>query len=84
MALTHHEAKVLAALTFSPRSASLTVNELRILTELPESSVRRALLRLSRHGLAVDTRGVPARWGSTERGGTAIRRPFYRQYGAVR
>lgn len=84
MALTHHEAKVLAALTFSATTSALTVSELCRFTGLSGSSVRRALLRLSRDGLAVDTHGVPTRWRPTERGEIAIRRPFYRQYGGVR
>lgn len=84
MVLTHYEAKVLAVLAFSTRPRPLTVSELRTLTELPECSVRRALLRLSRDGLTVGTRGFPARWRPTERGGIAIRRPFYRQYGGAR
>lgn len=75
MALTESEAKVLGTLPISSIAAALTVREISRETGLPETSIRRALLRLVRSGLAMATRQGPARWRSTDRGRRAMRRP---------
>lgn len=82
MAFTECEAKVLAALVVLESTDSLTVSELCHRTKLTETAVRHALLRLSRDGLAMNTRQAPSRYRSTKRGAVAIRRPVYRQLGA--
>ncbi|MFE3190854.1 hypothetical protein ACFXHA_17720 [Nocardia sp. NPDC059240] len=83
MALTEPEAKVLGALPTSKAAAALTVRELGRETRLPETSIRRALLRLARSGLVVATLHGPARWRSTERGRLVIFKPEYREYAGV-
>lgn len=80
MALTEAEVKVLGALAIAGGAGARTVRDLSRDTELPETSIRRALLRLVRSGLAVATLQSPARWLSTSRGRIAIRRPGYREY----
>ncbi|WP_442790110.1 MarR family transcriptional regulator [Nocardia sp. CDC160] len=77
MALTRAEAKVLRVLADSSDECSPTVRELSRATELPEASIRRALMRLERSGLAVVTPQSPARWRRTERGRQALHRPVY-------
>ncbi|WP_157762609.1 helix-turn-helix domain-containing protein [Nocardia yamanashiensis] len=84
MALTEHEAKVLAALAILEPTGSLTVNELCHHARLTATAVRHALLRLSRDGLAMKTKQAPSRYRSTSRGSVAIRRPVYRQFGGRR
>ncbi|WP_157514428.1 helix-turn-helix domain-containing protein [Nocardia concava] len=80
MALTEQEAKVLGILANSDVTAPFTVRGLSVATGLPESSIRRALLRLVRTGLAAVTPQSPARWQSTDRGRLAMCRPRYREY----
>ncbi|MFE3798669.1 MarR family transcriptional regulator [Nocardia tengchongensis] len=84
MAFTEPEAKVLGALSSLNRSYALTVRELCRATGLPEASVQRALLRLSRSGLAMGAPHGPARWRCTDRGRVAITRPVYRDYARTR
>ncbi|MFE5289772.1 helix-turn-helix domain-containing protein [Nocardia sp. NPDC056611] len=84
MAFTEPEAKVLGALSSLGLPHVLTVRELCRATGLPETSVHRALLRLSRTGLALVTRHGPARWRCTDRGRLAITRPVYRDYARTR
>lgn len=83
MALTEPEAKVLGALSFPNPQQALTVRQLSHETALPETTIRRALLRLVRTGLAVTTRQGPARWRSSDRGRLTILGPRYRDYTAV-
>ncbi|WP_157534947.1 helix-turn-helix domain-containing protein [Nocardia inohanensis] len=80
MAFTESEAKVLDALSVLGPACTLSVPQLRRATGLPETSIHRALLRLSRTGLAVGTREGPVGWCSTARGRIAITRPVYREY----
>ncbi|APA95657.1 MarR family transcriptional regulator [Nocardia seriolae] len=84
MAFTESEAKVLGALASLDPPHALTVRQLCRTTRLPETSVHRALLRLSRTGLAMSTRQGPAGWHCTDRGRLAITRPVYRDYAGVR
>ncbi|MFJ9367132.1 helix-turn-helix domain-containing protein [Nocardia sp. NPDC101769] len=83
MALTEPEARVLGALRISSVESALTVRELSRETGLPETSIRRALLRLVRTGLAVATVQGPARWRSTDRGRLTICRAGYQEYTGV-
>ncbi|MEV6772045.1 helix-turn-helix domain-containing protein [Nocardia sp. NPDC051030] len=75
MAFTEPEAKVLGALSNQVPPHALTVRQLCRATRLPETSVHRALLRLSRTGLATGTLHGPAQWRCTHRGRLAITRP---------
>ncbi|WP_330178740.1 hypothetical protein OHB26_19665 [Nocardia sp. NBC_01503] len=84
MAFTEPEAKVLGALSNLDPPHALSVRQLCCATLLPETSVHRALLRLSRTGLAMGTLQGPARWRCTDRGRLAITRPVYRDYAGVR
>ncbi|MFD7843272.1 helix-turn-helix domain-containing protein [Nocardia sp. NPDC059764] len=84
MAFTEPEAKALGALSSLDLSHMLTVRELCRATGVPETSVHRALLRLSRAGLAMGTPQGPARWRCTDRGRLAITRPVYRDYARTR
>ncbi|WP_460726961.1 helix-turn-helix domain-containing protein [Nocardia heshunensis] len=80
MAFTEPEAKVLGALSMLSAARSLTAQQLCRATQLPDTSVHRALVRLSRTGLAMSTARGAARWKATERGRLAIMRPVYREY----
>ncbi|MEV6772978.1 helix-turn-helix domain-containing protein [Nocardia sp. NPDC051030] len=80
MAFTEPEAKVLGTLSNLEPARTLTARQLCCATGLPEASVHRALLRLSRTGLVMGTLQGPARWRSTNRGRVAITRPVYRDY----
>lgn len=82
MALTESEAKVLGALPISSGKAR-SVEELSRVTGVPETSIRRALMRLVRTGLAISPGRDPARWHSTDRGRLTICRPEYREYAAA-
>ncbi|MFE3795806.1 helix-turn-helix domain-containing protein [Nocardia tengchongensis] len=82
MAFTQSEAKVLGALSVLGDSQDMTVRQISRATGLPDTSIHRALLRLSRSGLAVGTPRGTARWRSTERGRLAIARSVYREYTA--
>ncbi|MFB8008321.1 MarR family transcriptional regulator [Nocardia sp. NPDC056000] len=84
MAFTEQEAKVLGALSNMDASQALTVRQLCRATGLPETSIHRALMRLSRTGLAMGTLQGPARWRCTDRGRLAITRPVYRDYAGIR
>ncbi|WP_330249766.1 helix-turn-helix domain-containing protein [Nocardia sp. NBC_00565] len=83
MAFTEPEAKVLGALSNLDPPHGLTVRQLCRVTGLPETSVHRALLRLSRTGLAMSPLHSPARWRCTDRGRLAITRPVYRDYAGI-
>lgn len=83
MALTEPEAKILGVLPLSDAASAPTVRELSRETGLPETSIRRALLRLVRTGLAVATLHGPARWRATDRGRLTISQPGYREYAAT-
>ncbi|WP_433592337.1 MarR family transcriptional regulator [Nocardia sp. CA-145437] len=80
MAFTEPEAKVLGALSILKPEQALTVRQLCRTTGLPDSSIHRALMRLSRTGLALGTLQGPARWRATNRGRVAITRRVYREY----
>ncbi|MFE3984749.1 helix-turn-helix domain-containing protein [Nocardia tengchongensis] len=80
MAFTEAEAKVLGALAILDVDDALTVRQLCRATGLPDTSIHRALMRLSRTGLAMGTVQGPARWRCTDRGRRAIARPVYRDY----
>ncbi|APA97335.1 hypothetical protein [Nocardia seriolae] len=80
MALSEPEAKVLGALFYSNGMQVLTVQRIRLTTRLSEGSVRRALLRLARTGLALSTQQRPANWRPTERGRLVINKPPYIEY----
>lgn len=80
MALTEPEAKVLGALAMLTPPRAITCRQLCRATGLPDTSVHRALLRLSRTGLAMSTLHGPARWRSTDRGRITMTRPVYREY----
>ncbi|MEV0461571.1 helix-turn-helix domain-containing protein [Nocardia tengchongensis] len=80
MAFTEAEAKVLGALSILDVDDALTVRQLCRATGLPDTSIHRALMRLSRTGLAMGTVQGPARWRCTDRGRRAITRPVYRDY----
>lgn len=84
MAFTESEAKVLGALAFPQPEQPLTVRQLSRATGLPDTSIHRALLRLSRTGLAMGNPEGLARWRCTARGRIAIARPVYREYIAAR
>ncbi|MFB7716384.1 hypothetical protein [Nocardia sp. NPDC056100] len=84
MALTEHEAKVLGALSCLDVASALSVRELGRCTGLTESSIRKALMRLSRSGLALGTVQGPSRWRPTRRGRLAIALPSYREYAGGR
>ncbi|AYF77803.1 hypothetical protein D7D52_32785 [Nocardia yunnanensis] len=84
MAFTEPEAKVLGALSNLDPAEALTVRQLGRATRLPETSIHRALLRLSRTGLAMGTLQGPARWRCTNRGRLAITRPVCREYAGTR
>ncbi|MFE6859602.1 helix-turn-helix domain-containing protein [Nocardia sp. NPDC057668] len=84
MAFTEPEAKVLGALSILDSSHSLTVRQLCRTTQLPETSVHRALLRLSRIGLVLGTSQGSTRWRCTDRGRRAITRPVYSDYAGTR
>ncbi|MFE5290308.1 helix-turn-helix domain-containing protein [Nocardia sp. NPDC056611] len=80
MALTEPEAKVLGALSMLEPSRALTCRQLCRATGLPDTSIHRALLRLSKTGLAMSTLRSPARWRSTDRGRVTMTRAVYREY----
>ena len=80
MALTEPEAKTLGALSTLDRSQALTIQQLCRTTKLAETSLRDALLRLSRTGLAMRLPQGPARWQSTDRGRRTSRMPVYAEY----
>lgn len=82
MAFTHSEAKVLGALSVLDGAQEMTVRQISRATGLPDTSIHRALLRLSRSGLAMGTPRGTARWRSTDRGRLAIARSVYREYTA--
>lgn len=84
MAFTEPEAKVLGALSLLQPDQALTVRQLCRATGLPETSIHRALLRLSRTGMAMGALQGPARWRCTTRGRLAIARPVYRDYARTR
>ncbi|MGX1806282.1 hypothetical protein ACWIGI_11255 [Nocardia sp. NPDC055321] len=84
MALTEHQARVLAALPRSSVTAAMTVRDLTRTTGIPETSIRRALLGLKTSGLVVATLQGPAGWRSTDRGRLTISRPAYAEYCADR
>ncbi|WP_369636220.1 helix-turn-helix domain-containing protein [Nocardia sp. JMUB6875] len=84
MAFTESEAKVLGALVVRAKDQGLTVRQLGRATRLPDSSIHRALLRLSRTGLVTVAPQSPARWLCTARGRIAITRPVYREFVGVR
>ncbi|MGX1805431.1 GntR family transcriptional regulator [Nocardia sp. NPDC055321] len=77
----------MAELTDLDVPASRTVNELRATIEIGESTIRRALARLTRDGLVSHTNQGPARYRSTDRGDLAFRRSGWtkhRNLGTVR
>lgn len=80
MAFTESEAKVLGALAVRTRDQGLTVRQLSHATRLPDTSIHRSLLRLSRTGLVTVTPQGPAHWRCTTRGRIAITRPVYREF----
>ncbi|MFE3190318.1 hypothetical protein ACFXHA_14995 [Nocardia sp. NPDC059240] len=80
MALTESEAKVLGALSDLDTAQTLTVRELHLAVGLSEQSVRRALARLLRTGLAASTRQSPANWWPTARGRLTAGSTGYREY----
>ncbi|MGW2660496.1 helix-turn-helix domain-containing protein [Nocardia tengchongensis] len=82
MAFTQSEAKVLGALSVLDEAQDMTVRQISPVTGLPDTSIHRALLRLSRSGLAMATPRGTARWRSTDRGRLAIARSVYREYTA--
>lgn len=82
MALTEPEARVLGALSGIELPGAKTVRELSDSTGLTEGSTRKALMRLSRTGLALGTRQGLARWRPTDRGRLTIKLPAYSEYGA--
>ncbi|WP_433667218.1 helix-turn-helix domain-containing protein [Nocardia sp. CA-136227] len=84
MAFTEPEAKVLGTLSDLDPHQALTVRQLCRATGLTETTIHRALLRLSRTGLAVGTLQGLARWRCTDRGRLAITRPVYRDYAGTR
>lgn len=84
MAFTEAEAKVLGTLSLLSPIHALTVRQLCRATGLTESSIHRALLRLSRTGLAIGTLQDPAQWRCSERDRVAIGRPVYREYAGPR
>ncbi|QLY32428.1 helix-turn-helix domain-containing protein [Nocardia huaxiensis] len=84
MAFTEPEVKVLGALSILDSVQALTVRQICHTTGLPETSIHRALLRLSRTGLAMSTLQGPARWRCTDRGRLAMTRPVYRAYARTR
>lgn len=81
MAFTESEAKVLGALSVLGSAGTLSVPQLCRVTRLPVTSIHRALLRLSRSGLAM---GTTDGWCSTARGRIAMTRPVYREYVGAR
>lgn len=80
MPFTRSEAKILGALALLNPAGALTVPQLRRATGTPETSIHRALLRLSLSGLVSGTVHGPARWHCTNRGRLAITRPVCRDY----
>lgn len=80
MALTESEAKVLGALANLTPPHALTARQLCRAAGLCETSIHRALLRLTRRGLSVTVPQGPARWRLTDRGRVAVMRPVYREY----
>ncbi|MFI1920555.1 hypothetical protein [Nocardia sp. NPDC020380] len=84
MAFTEAEAKVLGTLSVLDPIYALTARQLCHATGLTETSIHRALMRLSRTGLAIGTVQSPARWRSSARGRVAIGRPVYREYARPR
>ncbi|WP_405138451.1 hypothetical protein [Nocardia sp. NBC_01388] len=58
----------------------MTVHRLAEATGLGEQCIRRALLRLSRSGLAAGTKQSPSRWRRTDRGRLALTKSEYGDY----
>ncbi|MFE3796849.1 helix-turn-helix domain-containing protein [Nocardia tengchongensis] len=75
---------MLGALSMLDPLRALTCRQLCRAAGLPDTSVHRALLRLSRTGLAVSTFQGPVRWRSTDRGRVTLTRAVYREYIGVR
>ncbi|MFE2994062.1 helix-turn-helix domain-containing protein [Nocardia sp. NPDC059246] len=83
MALSESEAKVLGALSALGSLETLTVRQICHATKLTETTIHRALLRLSRTGLVVSAPHGPTRWRQTDRGRVAIHQPRYREFVGV-